>query len=76
MRRASRGSYRAGTVAGGLRAMDAVPYLARTKLALASAFGEMGDRTGRNEGWSFRNEGEQVAKRLDMQAILRRHIRS
>ncbi len=57
-------------------AMDAVPYLARTKLALASAFGEMGDPDGQERRMELRNEGEQVAKRLDMQAILRRHIRS
>ena len=55
-------------------AMDAVPYLARTRLALAAAFEEMGDPDGRERRLELRHEGKEVAKRLDMQAILKRHL--
>jgi hypothetical protein len=56
-------------------AMDSVPYLARTRLALAAAFEEMGDPDGQERRIGLRHEGEEVARRLDMQAILRRHQR-
>ncbi len=55
-------------------AMDAVPYLARTRLALAAAFEAMGDPDGTERRLELRHEGEEVARRLDMQAILRRHL--
>jgi DNA-binding SARP family transcriptional activator len=55
-------------------AMDAVPYLARTRLALASCFEAMGDPDGKDRRMKLRHDGEEVARRLDMQAILRRHL--
>jgi hypothetical protein len=55
-------------------AMDAVPYLARTRLALAAAFEAMGDPDGQERRLRLRHEGEEVAKRLEMQAILKRHL--
>ncbi|HRV59765.1 MAG TPA: hypothetical protein P5138_03995, partial [Solirubrobacterales bacterium] len=54
--------------------MEAVPYLARTRLALASAFEAMGDPDGAERRLRLRHEGEEVARRLDMQAILKRHL--
>jgi len=55
--------------------MDSIPYLARTKLALASTFEAMGDPDGQERRMKLRHEGEEVARRLDMQAILKRHLR-
>jgi len=57
-------------------AMDSVPYLARTRLALATAFEAMGDPDGQERRMELRHEGEEVAQRLDMQAILRRYKRA
>ena len=57
-------------------AMEAVPYLARTRLALASAFEAMDDPDGSERRLKLRHEGEEVARRLDMQAILARHLPS
>ncbi|MDQ5894395.1 MAG: family ATPase [Actinomycetota bacterium] len=56
-------------------AMDSAPYLARTRLALASAFERMGDPDGQERRLLLRHEGEEVARTLDMQAILKRHLR-
>jgi len=55
-------------------AMDAVPYLARTRLALSACFEAMGDPDGKERRMTLRHEGEEVARGLDMQAILRRHL--
>ncbi len=55
--------------------MDAVPYLARTRLALANALEALGDPDGQERRLRLRHEGEEVARRLDMQAILKRHLR-
>ncbi len=57
-------------------AMDSVPYLARTRLALAVAFEELGDPDGQERRLRLAHDGEEVARRLDMQAVLRRHLRS
>lgn len=54
--------------------MDAVPYLARTRLALAAALEALGDPDGKERRLTLRHEGEVVARRLDMQAILDRHL--
>ncbi len=55
-------------------AMDAIPYLARTRLALANALEALGDPDGQERRLRLRHEGEEVARRLDMQAILKRHL--
>ncbi|HMT05787.1 MAG TPA: AAA family ATPase [Solirubrobacterales bacterium] len=55
-------------------AMDAIPYLARTRLALASALENLGDPDGQERRLQLRHDGEEVARRLDMQAILKRHL--
>lgn len=56
-------------------AMDAAPYLARTKLALASALERLGDSDSKERWVDLRHQGEQVARKLDMRAILSRHLR-
>ncbi|MCB0870180.1 MAG: AAA family ATPase [Solirubrobacterales bacterium] len=55
-------------------AMNAAPYLARTKLALANALERLGDPDGEERRSELRDEGSVVARRLDMQAIVRRHL--
>ncbi|MBN8866736.1 MAG: AAA family ATPase [Solirubrobacterales bacterium] len=55
-------------------AMESAPYLARTRLALANALEHLGDPDGAERREELRRQGEEVARRLDMQAILRRHL--
>lgn len=55
-------------------AMEAAPYLARTRLALAAAFESLGDPDGQERRIALRHEGERVARELEMQAILDRHL--
>ncbi len=54
--------------------VGSAPYLARTKLALAEALERLGDPDGAERRKGLRDEGEEVARRLDMKAILRRHL--